>query len=182
MICEMRIFPTALFTVLLTASVCQARIGETKSECAERYGEPIATAPAQLTKSDGDADVFEAGTFKITVEYREGKAWMVGYVGRSMNKSDVEGILAKNSEEATWKHAKFLGAEHWIAKDKEMHAVHFLYPAKRLVVMTKASLQVPRNPRKKLAEEPAEDEGAGEGAPVIAPDLAPDKKDRLRDL
>jgi hypothetical protein len=182
MILGMRTFPTALSAVLLTASVCQARIGETKSECAERYGEPITTSPAQLTKSDGAADVFEAGTFKITIEYRKGKAWMVAYQGRSMNKSDVEGLLAKNSEDATWKHAKFLGAEHWIAKDKGMHAVHFLYPSKRLVVMTKASLEVPRNPREKLAEESKGNDGSGKGAPIIAPDTVADKKDRLRGL
>ncbi len=165
-----------LLVALLTslpAAPCIARIGESKLECVERYGTPVKTVAAELVKSDADADVFEFGGLKIVVEYRDGKAWLLSYAGKGLNKEDVEGLLAKNSGEAAWKSGKFLDAQHWIAREQGLHAVHFIYPTRRLVVMTKASLKADRHPRRKLA---AEEEGDGDGEAADAAAEGEEKK------
>lgn len=146
----------ALVAVSLLASVpAFARIGETREQCVERYGEPSAKSPQRLKKSDGEAEIFKVGEMNISIEFRAGKAWRLTYAGKGLTGKSTESILAKNAEKAKWGNAKFLGVKHWIAKDSGLRAVFYDSPTVMLVLMTDAASEAEHLPRQEITKEEA---------------------------
>lgn len=138
-----------LLAALLFIGIAEGRIGWTKQQCIESFGEPVIQIAPRLVKSEGQADVFKAkiGDYpiRVIVEYRAGKVWMITYEGRGVRKSVAPSLVAKNTGPNV-KESTFLRVRHWIEREKQLHAVYFTSPVQRLIVMNANSLNAEKKP------------------------------------
>jgi len=86
--------------LLLCASITHARIGETLSQCIERYGE--------YTESAGSDPIFEKNGFLVRVCFYQGKAdqlvfMKMGKTGRTIAISDDEKLVFLNANGSAWR-------------------------------------------------------------------------------
>ena len=154
-------FLVAFLITLLLPGIAEGRIGWTKQQCIESFGEPVMQIAPRLVKSEGQADVFktdiEEGTVtypvRVIVEYRAGKVWMITYSGRGVRKNRVASLVDANAG-SNVKESKFLLVQHWIEKEKGIHAVYFTSPVQRLIVMNANSLRAEKNPSVPVIQEP----------------------------
>ena len=93
---------SALFSLIIPAS---ARLGETRTECIARYGEPAAGSTERAT-------VFTKAGFRIGVIFKDGKAEALqiskvetDVLGNStpMTEAEIETILRANGSGKEWK-------------------------------------------------------------------------------
>ena len=89
-----------LVLALLIPQMAAARIGETKEQCAKRYGQPIV--------AHGDKLFYEAGGYNIIASFFDSRCVQVAYgkakedgVDPRMDKAVIEGLLAKTGEKFT---------------------------------------------------------------------------------
>ncbi len=174
-----------LLAALLFTGIAEGRIGWTKQKCIESFGEPVMQVAAQLVKSEGQADVFKTDIndfpILVRVEYRAGKVWMITYQGRGVRKNTAASLVDRNAgsddknEGSNVKERSFLRVQHWIEKEKGIHAVYFTSPVQRLIVMNANSLRAEKNPSVPVILEPdipADDatDPAGEKKPAATTD------------
>ena len=146
----------------------EGRIGWTHEQCVESFGEPVMQVATRLVKSEGEADVFKTTINEypilVRVEYRAGKVWMITYEGRGMRKNIAPSLVAKNLN-GKEKGRSFLRVQHWVEKEKGIHAVYFSSPVQRLIVMNAKSLTAEKKPGVSLILDPGvstEDPGTPE--------------------
>jgi hypothetical protein len=90
-----------LSTLLLTATTAQGRIFESTSQCAARYGEPIAVDPAQMRIS------YQSGPIHITAYFLDRRVQKIVYSKREgktrlpLTREEVLTFLKANSA-TTW--------------------------------------------------------------------------------
>ncbi len=179
------LFIVAFLITLLLPGIAEGRIGWTKQQCIESFGEPVMQIAPRLVKSEGQADVFKTDIdeypVRVIVEYRAGKVWMITYSGRGVRKNRAASLVDRNAgsddknERSNVKERSFLRVQHWIEKEKGIHAVYFTSPVQRLIVMNANSLRAEKNPSVPVILEPdipADDatDPAGEKKPVPSTD------------
>ena len=157
--------------------IAEGRIGWTHEKCVQEWGEPIMQVATRLVKSEGEADVFkttieeEEYPLLMRVEYRAGKVWMITYEGRGMRKNIAPSLVARNAG-ANVKGRSFLRVQHWVEKEKGIHAVYFASPVQRLIVMNAKSLTAEKKPGVSLILDP----GVSTGDPGTPEDPEGEKK------
>ncbi|MFP6873467.1 MAG: hypothetical protein VCA55_08140 [Verrucomicrobiales bacterium] len=146
-----------LLAALLFPGIADGRIGWTREKCIESFGEPVMMIAARLVKSEGQADVFKTkigeSSIRVIAEYRAGKVWMITYEGRGVKKNVAPSLVAKNAGPNV-KESTFLRVQHWIEREKKLHAVYFTSPVQRLIVMNAASLAAEKKPSVPILLEP----------------------------
>lgn len=100
-----------IILLILAASPCWARIGETKEQCSARYG-------ALIEEQAGRKLVFNKGGLWITCFLKEGKVWALGISlapnaattlddsfsrEQILNDAQVQAVLKANSNGKPWK-------------------------------------------------------------------------------
>jgi hypothetical protein len=175
----MRFFILSAFcSVAMFPGMAEARIGWTQEQCIESFGEPVMQIAPRLVKSEGQADVFKAKIseypIRVIVEYRAGKVWMITYEGRGVRKNVAPSLVAKNAGPNV-KESTFLRVQHWIEREKQLHAVYFTSPVQRLIVMDSNSLRAEKKPSVPILLEPSGETGgatdpAGEKKPASTTD------------
>ena len=133
-----------LVALLFIPSITFARIGETPDQCADRYGEPVATVEKKLEESDDKAERYLKDDVAITVEFKNGKAWHIRYEQRrTFNSELLEGLLSANVGGTKWEGPqKYDEKRFWITANKELHAVYNpLQGASRLVILNDDALK-----------------------------------------
>ena len=99
----------------------EARLGETREECEERYGEVAEVYPAKLKGSDGEAVHYVKGYFHFFVEFKAGKAWVIKVWKRGLTKTErnellaAEGVMFEGPE-------TYGGKSFWISERGSVHA------------------------------------------------------------
>ena len=164
--------------------LAEGRIGWTHEQCVQSFGEPIMQVATRLVKSEGEADVFKATIDEypllVRVEYRAGKVWMITYEGRGMRKQRAASLVQRNAgyeknEASNVKERSFLRVQHWIDKKKGIHAVYFVSPVQRLIVMNAKSLTAEKKPGVSLILDPGVSTG-DPGTPEDPEDPGGEKK------
>lgn len=138
----------AVAVVLLTTLSAVARLGETFDECTARYGKHVRIS------DDGEVYVFESGSFRIFIEFHEGKADLIAYkrlaptkdyVGKpiQMTTTEIHSLLDKNFGDSPWKtsHPDLYRVDY-ICEDKSMTATYSTLTGKLLVLTDKALQRV----------------------------------------
>ena len=137
--------------------MAEGRIGWTHEQLVASFGEPVMQVAARMVKSEGQADVFRAKIndypVRVVVEYRAGKVWMITYEGKGVRKKEAASLVAKNAG-ANVRENSFLRVQHWIEKEKKIHAVYFVSPVQRLIVMNSKSLAAEKKPGVPIILEP----------------------------
>ena len=137
--------------------MAEGRIGWTHEQLVASFGEPVMQVAARMVKSEGQADVFRAkiGDYpiRVVVEYRAGKVWMITYEGKGVRKKEAASLVAKNAGPNVRENS-FLRVQHWIEKEKKIHAVYFVSPVQRLIVMNSKSLTAEKKPNVPIILEP----------------------------
>jgi hypothetical protein len=180
-----RMILSAFCAVVVFPGLAEGRLGWTHEQCVLSFGEPVTQVEARLVKSEGKADVFRAQIDDfpvfILVEYREGRVWMITYEGRGVRKKRAASLVQRNAgyeknETSKVKERSFLRVQHWIDKEKKIHAVYFASPVQRLIVMNSKSLSAEKKPIAAViletgttTEDPEDPEGKKEPAPVNDP-------------
>jgi hypothetical protein len=172
----MRFFILSAFcSVAMFPGLAEGRIGWTHEQCVQFWGEPVMQVATSLVKSEGEADVFKATLYEypilVRVEYRAGKVWMITYEGRGMRKNVAPKLVAKNAGKHV-RERSFLRVQHWIEKEKGIHAVYFVSPVQRLIVMNAKSLTAEKKPGVSLILDP----GVSTGDPGTPEDPEGEKK------
>jgi hypothetical protein len=111
------------------ATNAHARLGESKAQLVERYGEPVKDEKAILPGSSG-AVMFLKDHVEIHVEFRSDKAWMVTYRTHALT-SELEASLrdANDGEEGIgeWNDpVEHLGRNYWRTEDGKVTAVSYI--------------------------------------------------------
>ncbi|MDB6069890.1 MAG: hypothetical protein JWL81_1061 [Verrucomicrobiales bacterium] len=119
---------TALVGVFLSALPAQARLGETREECAVRYGPAIAEV-APLLESANCA-VFMKGEIRVRIEFLNNKASYLSFSRPGLRQEDRQVILEANAGPMVWSPpAEFLGRLCWTApanaKEPARHAAAY---------------------------------------------------------
>lgn len=122
----------AIIVTLGAASQATARIGETKEQLVERYGEPTKEPAPMLAASEGAAVFVKDGNVEVTAEFKRGKVWLISYRSSSVHmKTAVEDELRDANDGLSsglgdWKDTyKHLGRTYWVTADKSIYAVSF---------------------------------------------------------
>ena len=129
-----------------------ARIGETPDQCADRYGEEVATVEKQLEESDDEAKRYLNDDVAITVEFKDGKAWYLRYEQRRTFRTELlQSILAANVGGTKWEGPlKYDEKKFWITANKELHAVYRQYSgASQFVILNGEALKAMEKEREK---------------------------------
>jgi hypothetical protein len=129
----------AAVLALASATVCQARVGETLEECTKRYGSPIGKLPdgeRNIPESDSGY-LFENSfpvpgtqlTLRLKIEFKNGKAWNVRYSGgvaEFMDKYRID-IMEKLRGDDSWSEPlTYQGRRFWMtATKKDLFSVFF---------------------------------------------------------
>ncbi len=156
-----------LATIISAAALAaaDARLGESASQCDERYGEPTGELPARLKLSDNAKAVryfVESLEIEVTVEFRSGKAWMVTYAAKHLGKAKAKELLTEVAPGVKWGEDEFLGTDHFHAEDDSVHAIYYSSPEVKLVLLDKAAQVAEYHPPVRIADR-AEAPGEGEG-------------------
>ncbi|MDA0812023.1 MAG: hypothetical protein O3C21_06510 [Verrucomicrobia bacterium] len=133
----MKTFYSQLFTLVALscafigslATNAQARLGESKAQLVERYGEPVRDETAILPGSSG-AVMFLKDNVEVHVEFKGDKAWMVTYRTHALT-SELEVSLrdANDGEEeiGEWSDpVEHLGRNYWRTEDGKVTAVSYI--------------------------------------------------------
>ena len=79
-----------------------ARIGETVEECVARYGATVEKRPAKISQSDPEAHLFSKKGVSVWVEFRQGKAWKIGFRKLDMTELEHDALLRANMPAEGW--------------------------------------------------------------------------------
>lgn len=102
-----------LYSVAFTASA-PARLGETREQCAVRYGQPVAEVPALLEPATGAA--YQKGEIRIRIEFLDGKAAFLSFSRRGLRTEERQTLLELNAGTLVWNPpGEFLGRICWTA-------------------------------------------------------------------
>ena len=94
--------------------VSQARVGESKAQCAVRYGPPVAEVAALLTRASSVS--YQKGEIRIRIEFLEEKAAFISFSKRGLRSEEKETLLELNGGTLIWNaSAEFLGRTCWTA-------------------------------------------------------------------
>ena len=155
----------------------QARLGETREELIERYGEPLRESQAELPQSEG-ATTFLKDTVEIAVEFKNGKAWMVTYRThklsseleaqlRDANDGDVSGMAdwhdpVEHLDRSYWStlDGKYFGVRYFLGNSQIFRFCNLLC-RDALIDARKAAIDSAISGFR-AEPEPAEDEAKGE--------------------
>ena len=111
------------------ATNAQARLGETKAQLVERYGEPLREVKAELPASDAAA-LFFKDRVEVRVEFKNEKAWLVAYrTHRLTSELEAQFLDANDGESgvADWHEpTEHLGRTYWKTKDGQFSGVRYL--------------------------------------------------------
>lgn len=110
----------AAFVVLLLGSslagtgAARARLGETREECAARYGAPVAEVATRLAGAAGAA--FTKGDIRIRIEFLDGRAAFMSFSRRNLAPDWRAQLLELNAGPLEWlAPGEFLGRTCWTA-------------------------------------------------------------------
>lgn len=102
-----------LCSVAFTASA-PARLGETREQCAVRYGQAVAEVPALLESATGMA--YQKGDIRIRIEFLDGKAAFISFSRRGLRAEERQTLLELNAGSLVWNPpGEFLGRMCWTA-------------------------------------------------------------------
>ncbi len=92
----------------------QARLGETREECAARYGAPVAEVAARLQGAAGAT--FTKGDIRIRIEFVDGRAAFISFSRRGLTQELRQQLLELNAGALAWNApGEFLGRTCWTA-------------------------------------------------------------------
>lgn len=92
----------------------QARLGESREQCAGRYGPPVAEVPALLGTATGTS--YQKGDIRIRIEYLEDKAAFISFSRRGLRSDERQTLLDLNAGPLAWNPpGEFLGRMCWTA-------------------------------------------------------------------
>lgn len=111
---------------LLSSGAASGRIGETITQCVERYGPVIEKRKARLEQSDPEACVFSKTGISIIIEYRAGIAWNIRYRSPELAPAQVTELLKANMPEGGgWSAAYEVAGVHYrLATDRRTVAAY----------------------------------------------------------
>ncbi len=107
---------------LTTAALCclagvpsaSARLGESREQCALRYGQPVAEVPALLATASGAS--YQKGDIRIRIEFLEDKASFISFSKRGLRPEERQTLLDLNAGPLVWNPpGEFLGRLCWTA-------------------------------------------------------------------
>lgn len=118
-----RILPVAALALAFFPALLQARIGESFDQCTARYGRHVRLS------DDGQVHVFEAGKFRIFIEFTGDKADEViyrkippgrDYVGKPLQLStgEIHSLLRNN-----------FGGKEWNVAHPDLYTIAYTDPA-----------------------------------------------------
>ncbi len=111
------IFPRpALAAAALIGIACtgtaEARLGESREQCAVRYGAPVAEVPALLGTAHGTS--YLKGGIRIRIEFLEDKAAFISFSRRGLRTDERQTLLDVNAGPLAWNApGEFLGRTCW---------------------------------------------------------------------
>ena len=114
---------------LMAADSADARLGESRDQCAIRYGQPVAEVPALLGTATGAA--YQKGDIRIKVEFLEDKAAFISFSWRGLRGVERQTLLDLNGGPVAWNPpGEFLGRTCWTAPGNSQqparHAISYL--------------------------------------------------------
>ena len=113
-----------LLGLVFIVNPAEARLGESQSQCEERYGPVVETRPATMKASDPEACVFSKSGVTAVVEFKGGIAWRVVFRMMGMTIQEAETLLRANMPEGGWgKALKFNGQDYRLSSDRQRIAV-----------------------------------------------------------
>lgn len=122
----------ALLTAILAIGLAipaVARLGETREQLIERYGEPLREAKPELPASDSAA-VFSKDMVDVHVELKDGKAWMVIYSTRKPMTPELQ-VQFRDANDGVdglgeWKEpVEHLGRTYWTTDERDQYGVFY---------------------------------------------------------
>ena len=127
-LCALAVLASALVGGLTPSA--QARLGETKAQLIERYGEPLREVKSELPASD-DAALFFAKQVEVWVEFKNDKAWLVVYrMHRLTSELEAQFRDANDGIEGDvgdWHEpVEHLGRTYWKTTDGKVTGVRYL--------------------------------------------------------
>jgi len=123
-----------LALVVTVIAGADARIGETVSQCKERYGDSLETLEPKVSESDEEALRFRKSGIDIRVEFKAGKAWSISFSKRGITDTERATLLKANSEGSLWSGPiDFGGRDYWISDIGKMIAMQRKIGARQIV-------------------------------------------------
>ena len=119
---------TALVCIFAGALPARARLGESREECAARYGPAIAEVAPLLQAAN--CAVFMKGEIRIRIEFLNNKASFLSFSRPGLRQDDRQVILEANAGTLVWSPpSEFLGRLCWTApanaKEPARHAAAY---------------------------------------------------------
>jgi hypothetical protein len=121
-----RLLVWALLCHFGTVAAANARLGETLSQCVERYGPLVEKRSPRIPESDPDACVFTKAGISIVVEYRSGIAWNIRYRTPDLIIAQVTELLKANMiDGGGWSPAyEVAGVQYRLSTDRRYVAAY----------------------------------------------------------
>lgn len=127
-------------------SSAHARIGHTREQCIERYGEPISV------DANSNSATFHKAGFRIEVYFFEGRCeWLTlakfaeksEQTFQSINDVEIETFISANGEDRDWEEIESTqdARSAWRTEDDSLRAVYISAPQWKLSVYTAAALR-----------------------------------------
>ena len=130
----MKLLPITVLALLLSALPSLARLGETKGQCARRYGAPIKTLPTHVL-------VYRHAGLTIFVTYWKEKAAKIVILkthdqsGQPITQAELDTILSSNSGGSQWNKSPDSKPDYiiWTRADQKAIARH--KPGEKAIVI-----------------------------------------------
>lgn len=107
----------------------QARLGETREQLVERYGEPLREEKVSLAASDS-AELFFKDNVEVLVEFKDERAWLVAYrTHRLTSEMEAQFRDANDGEDgmADWREpTEHLMRTYWRTSDGSVTGVTYI--------------------------------------------------------
>ena len=87
---------------LALAGAAQARLGETRAECAQRYGTAGEPTRSMVPGSEPEALRFVRKQLEITAHFKNGVAWHMTYARAYLSDNEKAAVLEENSGDLEW--------------------------------------------------------------------------------
>ena len=174
MIRSFALFRSILLLCAMGAVPAEARLGESREQCAGRYGQPVAEVPALLGTATGAS--YQKGDIRIRIEFLEDKAAFISFSRRGLRGDERQMLLDLNAGPLVWNPpGEFLGRICWTAPGNAVQPARHAsaYQASEISYLDLATDEWARSMRAQQAVQFAIQPRAAAPSPAAAPAATP---------